>query len=198
MTMLALPDGRLEVCAQQAGGAISLRAWLADRWAVLFSHPEDFVQEQLEMDRWISVLSRSFSGRGVAPVALARPGHDPGESWLGRLAARDDESAAVLALDPPLPDTLTDISAGALRADIARSGPRFAMIIDANLRCRRALRYRPPAELPSPLDLIGWAVALRKREHAGEGRREAPEPSLPIRPGGVTNARYAVAQAGRA
>lgn len=89
------------------------------------------------MDRWLSVLSRSFRGHDVATVALARGGRNVSESCLGRLA------------------------------EIAHSGPRFAMIIDPNLRCRRVLSYRLPAELPSPLDIIGWAVALRKRDDAG-------------------------------
>jgi hypothetical protein len=163
MTIVALPD---EISAERVCGRVSLRTWLAERWAVLFSHPQDFVQEQLEMDRWMSVLSRSFSGHDVAPVALARTGRNAAESCLGRLAALGGELAAVLALDPPLPGLLADPSAGALRAEIAHSGPRFAMIIDPNLRCRRVLSYRLAAELPSPLDIIGWAVALRKRDEA--------------------------------
>ena len=163
MTIVALPD---EISAQGVAGRVSLRSWLADRWAILFSHPQDFVQEQWEMDRWLSVLCRSFSGHDVATLALAPAGHDAGESCLGRLAALGGEFAAVLALDPPLPGLLADVSAGALRAEIAHGGLRFAMIIDPNLRCRRVLSYRLPVELPSPLDLIGWAVALRKRDDA--------------------------------
>ena len=176
MTLLSLAGGQLEICHTCAAGARSLRAWLADRWAIVFSHPEDVAQEQLEMDRWITVLGRSFATRGVAPVALARAGGDPEQGWLGRLAALDDASAAVLALDPSPPGTPADLSAAALRAHIARTGPRFAMIIDSNLRCRRALSYRPPAELPSPLDLIGWAVTLRKRDRAEESPWEALKP----------------------
>lgn len=42
------------------------------------------------------------------------------------------------------------------------------MIIDSDARRRRTLRYRAPGDLPSPLDLIGWAVALRKRDRAQE------------------------------
>lgn len=122
MTVAALPDGRLEISARQVCGVGSLRAWLADRWAILFSHPDDFAPEELEADRWVSVLSRSFRGCGVAPVAIARSGYDPTQGWLGRLAALYHESAAVLTLDSP-PGTLVDLSAGALRAHIARRGP---------------------------------------------------------------------------
>lgn len=195
MTTVSLPDGRLEARRARAVDATSLRAWLADRWAILFSHPEDFAQEELEADRWISIVSRSFSARGVAPLALARAGYESRGGWLGCLAALSRESAAVLTLDPPLPGAPADFSAAALRAHIARNGARFAMIIDASLRCRRALSYRSGAELPSPLDLIGWAVALRKRDSLAQGSGETPEPSL--RPAWAGSGRCVVAQAGR-
>ena len=166
MKIFARPDDRLEISAEQLSDAASLRTWLADRWAILFSHPADFSQEEMEMDRWVSVLSRSFSGRDVAPVALARPGRVPEQSWIGRLAALDRDCAGALTLEPAA-GPLADLATGALRALIARCGPRFALIIDSDLRCRRALTYRVPAELPSPLELIGWAVALRRRDHVG-------------------------------
>ena len=170
MTALALTDDRLEICAQRLYGGTSLRAWLAGRWAILFSHPEDFAQEQLELDRWISILSQGFRARGVAAVALLRAGDDPEKGWPGWLAALDRGCAATLSLDLSQPAALADFAAGALRGDIARSGPRFAMIIDPAVRCHRALRYRLSGELPSPLDLIGWAVAQRKRVSDRLGR----------------------------
>lgn len=193
MMSLGLPQSRLEVSDKQVCDTASLRAWLAGRWAILFSHPDDFAQEQLETDRWLSILSRSFDGRGVAPVALARTGLDPEQGWLGRLAALDYWSAAILALEPPRPGTVADLAASALRAHIACYGPRFALIVDSNLRCRRALSYRLPDELPSPLDLIGWAVTLRKRGHAADSREEMPESSFPIRSGSAGNPRCAFA-----
>jgi hypothetical protein len=58
------------------------------------------------------------------------------------------------------------------------------MIIDPDLGCRRTLRYRPPGEPPSPLDLIGWAVALRKTDGGRLYLGEAPEPSLHSNRGG--------------
>jgi len=197
MTILSLSDGRLEACGTRAADAASLRTWLAERWAILFSHPEDFAQEELETDRWISIVSRNFSGRGVVPLALARAGYDADGGWLGQLAALGRESAAVLMLDPPQSGAPADISAGALRAHIAHSGPRFAMIIDSSLRCRRALSYRSRAGLPSPLDLIGWVVALRKRDSCGRSASELPELSRPLRPVWAENGRYAVAQTAR-
>ena len=180
MTTLALAD-RIEAHGQRMSEAHSLRTWLAGRWAILFSHPDDFAQEQWEMDRWISVLSRSLRGHEVAAVALTRPGHNIGENDLGQLAALGGELAAVLALQPRPPALPAELAADTLRADIARSGPRFAMISDSSPRCRRVLSYRRPAELPSPLDLIGWAVALRKRDEAGRRQSgERVEPDWPL------------------
>lgn len=196
MTKLAFSESRLEISKKRVCDAALLRASLAPRWAILFSHPDDFAQEQLEMDRWLTVLARSFGARGVVPVALARPGSDPEQGWLGQLAALDGESAAVLTLDDPSV-ALADFSWVALRAQIARSGPRFAMILDSSLRCRRTLSYRLPAELPSPLELVGWAVALRKRDHGDERSRETPKASHPIRSTWMRSARRSFAQPGR-
>lgn len=161
---IQLPDSQLGPCVQWFPEAASLRKWLADRWAILFSHPEDFAQEEMEIDRWISVLGRSFAACGVVPIALARAGYEAESGWLGKLAALDYESTAVLALPPG--GFAAESSTSALRADIVRSGPRLAMIVDRNARSRRTLSYRVPAALPSPLDLIGWAASLRKRAAA--------------------------------
>lgn len=196
MTTVALADDRLGICVRLSGG-MSLRAWLAGRWAILFSHPQDFAQEQLEMDRWISILSQGFRAQGVAAAALCPANGDPQESWLGRLAALSREYAATLSLELPQPAALTDFVAGALRADIARGGPRFAMIIDSDARCRRTLHYRLPGELPSPLELIGWAVAQRKRDHAQRVTPEALKRLLPFRSGWARVASHGMAQAGR-
>ena len=196
MTKLAFAESRFEISKKRVWDTALLRASLAPRWAILFSHPDDFAQEHLEMDRWVAVLARSFRARSVVPVALARPQSSPEQGWLGQLAALDGESAAVLELDAPSV-ALADFSGAALRAQMDRSGPRFAMILDSSLRCRRTLSYRLPADLPSPLELLGWVVALRKRDHGGESPSEAPQCSLPIRPASVIGARYSFAQAGR-
>ena len=196
MTKLAFVESQPEISKKRVWDTALLRASLAPRWAILFSHPDDFAQEQLEMDRWVAVLARSFRARSVVPVALARPQSNPEQGWLGQIAALDGESAAVLKLDAPSA-ALADFSGTALRAQIDRSGPRFAMILDSSLRCRRTLSYRSPVDLPSPLELIGWAVALRQRDHDGESPSEAPRRSLPIPPSSVRGARYSFAQAGR-
>ena len=173
MTSATMPDGRPQTSAGRACDTTALRAWLAGRWAILFSHPDDFAQEQLEMDRWLSIVSRSFAERDVAAVIVARPGHQAGHGWLGRLAGPGSESAAALTLDTP-PGAPADLAAGALRAQMTRHGPRCALIVDPHVRCRRALGYRLSDELPSPLELIGWAVALRKQDRVEVSSEASP------------------------
>lgn len=185
MTSVAMPESRPQISAKRTCDAASLRAWLAGRWAILFSHPDDFAQEQLEMDRWLSIVSRSFAERDVAAVTLARPGHEPEQGWLGRLAELGHEPAAALTLDTLQPGALADLGAGALRAQVTRHGPRCALIVDSHLRCRRALGYRLVDQLPSPLELIGWAVTLRKRDRMEVSSEGSPSDTrlLPCRDG---------------
>lgn len=163
MTTLVFPERRSDESIGFSS-TVSLREWLRGRWALLFSHPGDFDQEQLERDRWLSVLSRSLSVHGVRPLALARYGYDTRGTSYGWLAELGEGCAAVLSTNPSTEGALLDSRASALRAEIARSGPRFAMIIDPDLRCRRTMHYRLALDLPSPIELVGWAVALRDRQ----------------------------------
>lgn len=166
MTTLVFPESR-SIASTGSSSTRSLREWLGQHWAILFSHPDDFDQEQLERDRWLSVLRRSFSVHGVRPLALARYGYDVRQgAWHGWLAELGDGVVAVLSTTAPAQDALLDFRASALRAEIARSGPRFAMIVDSELRCQRTVRYRAAVDAPSPIELVGWAVALRDRQRS--------------------------------
>ena len=80
----AYPTGQLgcttgpSVCPthQPGAGFPSLRAWMRDCWAILFSHPDDFVSYDLEMDRWLVIARRAFADRRIQPLALASPTHN--------------------------------------------------------------------------------------------------------------------------
>lgn len=167
MTPLIFPESRLGTVAASSAASsatLSLSEWLGESWAIVFSHPDDFDQEQLERDRWIRILERSFNQHAVRPLALARHGDDPEASSLGWLAQLGEGCAALLSTASPPQGALFDFRTSTLRADIAHSGPRFAMIVDSDLRSRRTIRYGTTTDLPSPIELVGWAVALRERQ----------------------------------
>lgn len=150
----------------------SLRELLGERWGILFSHPGDFDQDHFERDRWLCVLGCSFREHEVLPIALGRHGDDVQAESLGWLAELGDDSAAVLCTAAPARGALLDFRASALWAQVTRGG-RFAMIIDSDLRCRRMARYHVPINLPSPIELVGWAVALRDRQRPVPAERNA-------------------------
>lgn len=161
MTIWVFLEGRHDAAPGHSSTA-SLRERLGEHWAILFSHPGDFDQEHLERDRWIRILERGFSRHGVRPLALASPARDAHEAALGWLDELGDGCAAQLSTAAPQ-NAPHDLPASTLRAEILHSRARFAMIIDPDLRCRRTARYRTAIDLPSPLELLGWAVSLRGR-----------------------------------
>ncbi|HEX5206680.1 MAG TPA: hypothetical protein VFW10_02655 [Steroidobacteraceae bacterium] len=163
MTTLVVPESRLGAAAASST-PLSLAEWLGESWAVLFSRPDDFDQEQLERDRWIRILERSFNQHAVRAVALARSADDAESESLGWLAQLGEGCAALLSTASPPQGALFDVRASTLRAEIAQSGPRFAMIVDSHLSSRRTIRYGAAGALPSPIELVGWAVAIRERQ----------------------------------
>src|SRR5215469_7960788 len=77
-------------------GQPRLRQWLADTWALIFSHPGDFVRCELEMDRWLSVMQHTFISCRIKPLELpAAPGAAPPGSWVSE-AGGDARSVALL------------------------------------------------------------------------------------------------------
>ena len=51
--------------------AAALRRWLHGRWALLFSHPDDFAAYGFESDRWLVHVQEAFAAADVRPLALA-------------------------------------------------------------------------------------------------------------------------------
>jgi hypothetical protein len=144
--------------------SVSLRSWLRDGWAILFSRPDDFVSYDLEMDRWLVITRRAFADRRIQPIALASPAHDPEHSWVTQVSG---DRRAVLLEDPARQHFgPVDLQTPLLREAIEQSGDRFAMIIDNTLRIQKTFTYRVLSSLPSPLELLGWADALRARQTA--------------------------------
>src|SRR6185312_10301307 len=89
-------------------------------------------------------------------------------SWVTHVSG-DDRS--VLLEDPTHQHFgPVDLQTPVLREAIEQSEGRFAMIIDSALRIRRTFTYQALSNLPSPLELLGWAEALRTRQTAHPAR----------------------------
>jgi hypothetical protein len=157
----------------------SLRAWLEGDWAIIFSHPDDFVRYDLEMDRWLVVTQRAFAARRIRPIALDSPALDPETSWVTQVIG---DSRAVLLEDPTQQHFgPVDLQTPALRAALERSGRRFVMIIDGELRQRKTFSYDTLSGLPSPLEFLGWAEALRTKQVATlQARHGSPGETVPL------------------
>jgi len=157
----------------------SLRTWLREGWAILFSHPDDFVSYDLEMDRWLVITRRAFAERRVRPIALAAPALDPDRSWVTQVSG---DHRAVLLEDPAQQHFgPVDLQTPVLREAIEQPGQRFVMIIDSALRIQKTFTYQGLSNLPSPLELLGWAEALRAKQAVTAANTETNSRSAPHR-----------------
>ena len=173
MATLMLIPRNTPVRTGQPSTSPSLRTWLREGWTILFSHPDDFVRYDLEIDRWLVVVQRAFAARRIRPLALASSTQDVERSWIAQVSG---DPRAVLLSDPARENSSAiDLQARALRAEIAVPGRRFVMIIDSELRTRRTFTYSSLSDLPSPLEFLGWAESLRAKQAASS----AQHPFLP-------------------
>ncbi len=163
MATLVLEPPPNPASAEAAAESISLRAWLREGWAVLFSHPNDFVRCELEMDRWLAVIQRAFTGNRMRPLALAVRASSTAGSWIGEVSG--DRRHVLLSEPSSRTGRSFDLRSSALRAQIEGLGQqRFVMLVDEGLYNRRTFSYGTLAEVPSPLEFLGWANAMRTRQ----------------------------------
>jgi len=144
------------------GSAPLLRDWLGGDWALLFSHPADFQDQGLERDRWLEILRDEFRVRGVRPVACsqaAEAGAGADDSWAGELIC---DYRLLRLQSPGADDSVVDLPARNLRADILGLPPRFVLIIDDALTRRGVLKYSAGRSSVSPLDLLASIDAFRR------------------------------------
>lgn len=122
-----------------------LRRWLEGRWALLFSHPEDFGSASFESDRWVVYVRDAFASLRLRPIGI---GYGDGGGWIsqagGRLVPR-------YVLDEILPSGPLETS------------EHFVTIFDSTLRARRTLLYTPGDEIPCAIELAHTAAHLRSR-----------------------------------
>jgi hypothetical protein len=141
-----------------------LRDWLGGDWALLFSHPADFQDQGLERDRWLEILRDEFRARGVRPVACSQSadpaaGAGADDSWAGELIS---DYRLLRLHSTPAGDSVVDLPARNLRADILALPPRFVLIIDDSLARRGVLKYSAGRSSVSPLDLLASIDAFRR------------------------------------
>ncbi len=181
MATLVLPGQPIARGTDIASEAVSLRSWLGDDWAIIFSHPDDFVRCELEMDRWLAIARRTLTEHDVRPLALAKPGRPLDSGWVSQVTG---DMSAVLLQEPSRirrPAAVRfdwlDWGARRLQDEMSGLGRRFVMIIDTTLCPRRTFAYETPNGLPSPLELVGWVRTLREC-HVTPAARESAQRAL--------------------
>jgi hypothetical protein len=141
--------------------AAALRRWLHGRWALLFSHADDFAAYGFESDRWLVHVQEAFAAADVRPLALA----DRQEAgWVTEVGG----CTTTVALDeiqryPVARDSREE----ELRSAAFDQSARFVMTLDAGLRLRRTFVYTQRDRLPSPMDLAALAREVRDSSFNG-------------------------------
>lgn len=138
---------------------VSLR-WLHGRWALLFSHPDDFASYGFESDRWLVHVQEAFSATGIRPLALAG---NVDAGWIDDIG---DRAASITIDEIQRYPVARASSEETLRVAAFRPAARFVMTLDDSLRLRRTFVYTLRDRLPSPMDLAAAAKALRDASFA--------------------------------
>jgi hypothetical protein len=130
-----------------------LRQWLAGRWALLFSHPDDFADYGFETDRWLVYLRNAFDSLRLRPLAI---GHDDASGWVSQAGGRFIPGYEAAEFLPPL-SSCTQPRKGQGMAD------HFVTILDGGARARRTILYSPAGEIPSLIELAHTATRVREQ-----------------------------------
>jgi alkyl hydroperoxide reductase subunit AhpC len=148
--MLMLSTAAREYRPQPASWSLPrflLRKWLRGRWALVFSHPDDFANYGFEADRWIDQVKEAFAADSIAAVAISTgtPGDHAG--WIAAVGGCFISQR-----------TFDSIAFG------YGEGRRFVMVLDDALQLRRTFLYSGTDRVPSPIGLAAWARARLGRD----------------------------------
>ncbi|MET0533578.1 MAG: hypothetical protein ABW171_05080 [Steroidobacter sp.] len=133
-----------------------LKGWLRDRWALLFSHPDDFASYGFEADRWIEQVRATFDGEAITALAVGAESSCEGGNWIEAVGGR--------LISHRMLDGIATLSDWPRRDATDR---RFVMILDGALELQRTFFYTSTARVPSPIDLAVMAANCRCRASAG-------------------------------
>lgn len=136
-----------------AASSAQLRRWLAGRWALLFSHPDDFASGGFEADRWQVYVRSAFDILRVRAIAI---GHDQGSGWIPQIGGRFISGREADDLVPQLRNW-TSLNVGKSAAE------HFVTILDGSARARRTFLYESGGHVPSVIALVQTASHLRER-----------------------------------
>jgi hypothetical protein len=156
--MAALALKYSETPREESRSISSLRGWLQGRWALLFSHPNDFASYGFEADRWLVHVADGLSAANIAPIELASPENTPPATWISEvggctLRIRWSDARRLAGVAGRRERTLVSTVVGATS--------RFVLILDDSFRPRRTFAYSAAGQLPSPIDLTWMAHRLR-------------------------------------
>jgi hypothetical protein len=173
MATLLLTDDGWTSGDDRADDMPTLRTWLRDGWAVMFSHPDDFIAYDLESDRLLSVIRKAYADRGVRPMAVTADPLAINRGWVasvsGEMLVRLDEG------DTSNKDVV-DLRTRTLSEHLRSIERRFVVLVDGLLRRRKTFVYERSAGLLSPLDFLVYVD--RFRTAAGGSTSEAADPAL--------------------
>jgi hypothetical protein len=145
--------------------AVAMRRWLHGRWALLFSHPDDFAAYGFESDRWLVHVEEAFAATDIRPLALT------GRHATGWVTAIGGCTTSLALEEIQRYPVARDSREEALRNAAFGPATRFVMTLDSALRLRRTFVYTQRDSLPSPMDLAAIAQGLRNGAMT-HGRRE--------------------------
>lgn len=124
-----------------------LKRWLRGRWALVFSHPDDFANYGFEADRWIDQVKQAFDAASIAALAISTRAPGDHAGWITAvggcfISSRTFDSIVYLC----------------------RPERRFVMVLDDALQLRRTFLYSGADRVPSPIGLASWARARLGRD----------------------------------